>query len=357
MTVAAWPVFGPQPRDELAELSTARLSSRPLGPAPAMAAAPAPGGFELVDGRGVYVRRVEGPADGSGDVTPAWYIHGLGGSSTNWTRLAAVLAATSPGYLVDLPGSGRSDPPPRGRYSVVDDADLIAATIRSVSGGPVHLLGNSMGGMVATALAARNPSLVRSLTLISPAVPDLRLGRDRGADSRLAVVMVPGVTSAAERRLAAVDATARARGMATVCFGDPSVVTDEDVEVAAADLAWRVSLPWSVRSTISGLQALIRSYLRPGRWSFAAAARSVGVPTLVVWGTRDKLVDARLAEPTARLFPAGRLLIIAGSGHVAQMEHPELTAAAVQALWEDATAATPGAPRPNPELAVATSTA
>ena len=250
---------------------------------------------------------------------------------------------------------------------MTEDADLVAALIRRVSGGPVHLLGNSMGGVVATALAARHRDLVSSLTLISPAVPDLRLGRDRGADARLAVVMVPGITSAAERRLAAVDAMARARGMAVVCFGDPAGVTEEALEVAAADLAWRSGLPWALRSTIFSLRALIRSYLRPGRWSFAAAARAVRVPTLVMWGTRDKLVDVRLAQPTSALFPDGRLLVIAGSGHVAQMEHPGPTAAAVAALWEDADAAprigrhpaapTTGAPQPNRDPAVATSTA
>ena len=363
MTLAAWPVFGPAPRDELADLSTARLSTAPLPSPPAMAAPAAPGEFEIVDGRGVYIRRVEGPEG----ATPAWYIHGLGGSSTNWSRLAAVLSATNPGYIVDLPGSGRSDPPPRGRYSVTDDADLVAALIRRVSGGPVHLLGNSMGGVMATALATRHPDLVSSLTLVSPAVPDLRLVRDRGADARLAVVMVPGITSAAERRLAAIDAMARARGMAVMCFGHPELVTESDLEVAAADLAWRAGLPWAVRSTIFSLRALIRTYLRPGRWSFAAAARSVRVPTLIIWGTRDRMVDVRLAGPTCALFPDGRLLIVAGAGHVAQMEDPGLTAAAVTALWEDVAApgdigqhpatATPGAPQPNRDPAVATSTA
>ena len=213
-------------------------------------------------------------------------------------------------------------------------------------------------------------------------MPDLRLGRDRGADARLAVVMVPGITSAAERRLAAVDAIARARGMAAICFGDPAGCDRGGPEVAADDIAWRAALPWALRSTIFSLRALIRSYLRPGRWSFAAAARGIRVPTLVVWGTRDKLVDVRLAEPTSALFQDGRLLVIAGSGHVAQMEHPELTAAAVTALWEDASAAgrdvgsgnagapgapasgastprpsAPGAPQPNRDSAVATSTA
>ncbi len=357
---SAWPMTGPQPRDELAAWSDARLSSAEL-PVPVPMAAPAPpGGFELVDGRGVYVRRVAGPPDAA----PTWYIHGLAGSSTNWTRLAGVLASRSPGFLVDLPGSGRSDPPPRGRYTLTGDADLVATLIGTLSDGPVHICGNSLGGVVATALAARHPDLVRTLTLISPAVPDLRMGQDRGADPRLAVLLMPGTTAIALRRLSSIDPLARARGMGELCFGDPAALTDEDYRVAASDLAWRTGLPWAQTATISSLRALMRSYLRPGRWSFATAARSITAPTLVIWGTRDRLVDVRLARRTTELFRNSRLLVVPGSGHVAQMEHPELTARAMAALWEDSPAATPddpagapGAPLPNGAVAVATSTA
>ena len=329
---SAWPIPGPPPRDELADQSDARLSGATLSAPPAMAGPAHPGAFELVDGRGVYVRRVDGPPDG----VPAWYVHGLAGSSTNWTRLAAVLGAVSPGYLVDLPGAGRSDPPPGGRYSLRADAALVSELIGDLTGGPVHLLGNSLGGIVATALAARFPHRVRSLTLISPAVPDLRLQRDRGADPRLAVVMVPGTGPVASRRLAAIDAMQRAKGMGELCFGEPDSLTDQDYAAAASDLAWRGALPWAHTATVSSLRALIRTYLRAGKSSFRSAAASISVPTLVVWGTRDRLVDARLARPTADAFPDGRLLMVAGSGHVAQMEHPALVADAVLALWQDA---------------------
>lgn len=217
---------------------------------------------------------------------------------------------------------------------------------------------------MATALAARHPELVRTLTLISPAVPDLRLGQDRGADPRLAVLLMPGTGALARRRLASIDSLDRARGMGALCLGDPAALTDEDYRVAALDLAWRTGLPWAQMATVSSLRALMRSYLRPGRWSFAAAARSVTAPTLVIWGTRDKLVDVRLAPRTADLFPVKRLLVVPGSGHVAQMEHPEQTARAVAALWEDSLggrndgpAGAPGAPLPNGAVAVATSTA
>lgn len=356
---SAWPIPGPPARDELASWTDARLSDATLPLPPAMSAPPPPGRAEIIDGRGVYVRRSAGPAG----ATPVWYIHGLAGSSTNWSRISEMLAPLAPGFIVDLPGSGRSDPPPRGRYSITADADLLAGLIREVSATPVHIVGNSLGGVVSVALAARHPDLVRTLSLISPAVPDLRLGTDRGADPRLAVLLMPGTGSIARRRLSAIAPLDRAIGMGRLCFGDSAAITDHDYRMLAKDLDWRFGLPWAQTSTIGGLRALMRSYLQPGRWSFVAAARSIRVPTLVVWGTRDRLVDVRLARPTADLFADNRLLVVAGSGHVAMMEHPEVTARAIAALWDDAGRIAPagpdghaGAPLPGTQNAVATST-
>ena len=186
-----WPTDGPLPRDELDVLSTAVLADV-AEKIPGVSEDPPPGWTELVDGRGVYLRRTPGRPDTASRPPDAWYIHGLAGSSANWTSLAGVLSTRGTGYLVDLPGHGRSDPPPGGRYSLLRDADLLAVLIRRRSSGPVHLVANSMGGVIATALAARNPDLVASLTLISPAVPDLRLTRDRGADPVLALLLLPG---------------------------------------------------------------------------------------------------------------------------------------------------------------------
>ncbi len=330
----AWPTTGPVARDELAAWSTAALSDSQPGAVPGFGEPQPPGWTELVRGRGMYIRRRSGP-DGT---TPAWYVHGLAGSSTNWTRLAAALSPSATGYSVDLPGHGRSDPPPRDHYSLSADADLIAATIRQVSGGPVHLVGNSFGGIIATLLAAAHPELVRTLTLISPAVPDLRLTGDRGADPRLGLLLVPGTAGLAYRRLATISPLARARGMGELCFGNPGLLTDADYEVAAADLAWRTRLPWVFSATIGSLRALMAGYLRGGAASFPAAAARVTAPTLVVWGTRDRLVDVRLARRTAAAFRRSELLVLPGLGHVAQMEDPHTTARGVLALWERAAA-------------------
>lgn len=73
---------------------------------------------------------------------------------------------------------------------------------------------------------------------------------------------------------------------------------------------------------------------RRGRSSFPAAAGRVLAPTLVVWGTRDRLVDVRLAPRTVAAFAQADLLVLPGCGHVAQMEDPKTTARGVLALWE-----------------------
>ncbi len=367
MSTSALPAAGPSARDGLEAWTTAPLADLHCA-VPGVADEPPAGWFEMIDGRGVFLRRTDGPAgwagqgrgnsqsdDGSekgadGCRPPdAWYIHGLAGSSTNWTALAGVMSSRATGYLVDLPGHGRSDPPPGGRYSLLSDADLLGELIRRHSPGPVHVIGNSLGGIVATALAARHPELVVSLTLISPAVPDFRLTRDRGADPMLGLLLMPGTAGIAVRRLSALSPTARARGMGELCFGDPSRLTERDYAVAAADLAWRTSLPWAYRATVGSLRALLRSYLaRPG--SFWTDAARVTVPTLVIWGTRDRLVDVRLAARTAGAFGRSSLLVIKGAGHTAQMEEPLLVARAVTGLWE-----IPGAPHVSHAAAVATS--
>ena len=81
----AWPVQGPPHRDELVSWTTAESSDAEIIAIPALAATPAPGWTELIDGRGVFVRR-EPDAEGS---TAVWFVHGLGGASTSTCRISS----------------------------------------------------------------------------------------------------------------------------------------------------------------------------------------------------------------------------------------------------------------------------
>ena len=307
------------------------LSATPL-PRVATLLPPWPGEHLAVRGGEVFVRHTPwaGPVDAPDDAAPrerALYVHGLGGASTNWTDLAALLAVRFEGWALDLPGFGRSRPPLRGRYSIrghVARSSTSSSTSCELpgdaAGEPVHLLGNSLGGLVSLLVAARRPDLVASLTLISPAMPVYRVPP---AFSRaMVLLLLPGVPSLAERRMAGIAPEENVRAMIRMCFGEPDRVPRERVEQAVQEMRERAEQPWADRALTRSMRGLITSYLRVGAANAWRAARSLRLPTLVLWGSRDKLVDPALAPRLAAAVPDARLLVLERVGHVAMLEAP-----------------------------------
>lgn len=319
------------------------LSETPLPGLPA-AVPPWPGEQVAVRGGTVHVRHTPwtGPVDATSQGAPrerALYVHGLGGASTNWTDLAALLAVRCDGWALDLPGFGRSAPPSRGDYAVerharavVDVLEEVAGRPGAAQGRPVHLLGNSLGGLISLLVAARRPDLVATLTLISPAMPVYRV--PPSVDRAMPLLLVPGIASVAERRLAAVSAEEHVRALVALCFGDPLGVPRERWAQAVEEMRERADQPWANRALTRSMRGLLTSYLRVGRSRAWRLARGLRVPALVVWGERDRLVDARLAPRLAEAIPGARLLMLGGVGHVAMLEAPEATARAVLGLME-----------------------
>jgi pimeloyl-ACP methyl ester carboxylesterase len=290
---------------------------------------PWPGSTVDVDGQSVYVRRA-----GTPDAPPAVFVHGLGGASTNWTDLMALLADRLDEHAPDLPGFGWSGPPPHGRYTLSTHADAVAAYVRSLGRGPVHLLGNSLGGAVAIRVAAEHPELVRTLTLVSPALPQYRLRRT--SDPRLALLLVPGLASLVDRERARAGPRRIAQDVLALCMADPARVHPDRVDELAEEVRRRRALPWASAALAGSLRALVRSYFEPGPRNLWRQLGTVTAPTLVVWGDRDRLVPAALAPVAVRRLRDARLLRVPDAGHVAQIECPELVAAAVRGLVDDA---------------------
>lgn len=288
-----------------------------------------PGSLVRVGPYELFVRRAVN--DGA---PPAVFVHGLGGSATNWTDLMALLAHRVDGHAPDLPGFGASPPPPDGRYSLDTHARAVVAYIRSLGQGPVHLFGNSLGGAVATRVAAEQPELVRSLTLVSPALPQYRLRRT--SEPRLALLLMPGASRLVARERARARAESVVRSVLALCMVDPSAVPAERVAEAAAEVERRRALPWANVSLAASLRGLVRSYLEPGPRNLWSQLGAVAAPTLVVWGDRDRLVPAALGPVAVRRLRRGRLVAIPDAGHVAQMEHPALVAAEVERLLDEA---------------------
>ena len=176
--------------------------------------------------------------------------------------------------------------------------------------GPVHLFGNSLGGAVATRVAARRPDLVKTLTLVSPALPSLR--PRRGLDPRLPLLMVPGFSQVLSRAMAEQTPESRARAVLELCYGDPSEIPEVRLQEAATEVSRRAGLRHSQDAFTGSLKGLLATYLERGRRNLWRQATTVHKPTLVVWGTRDRLVDVRLAPKALAAFPQSRLLVLPG---------------------------------------------
>ncbi|MGN6679721.1 MAG: alpha/beta fold hydrolase [Streptosporangiaceae bacterium] len=275
---------------------------------------------------------------------PAVFLHGLGGSSTNWTDLMDLLSRPVRGHpaalvlacaALDMPGFGDSPPPRTGDYSIDAHAIAVIQFIEQQELGSVHLIGNSMGGTVSTRVAARRPDLVRSLSLVSPARPDLR---PRPLPIRLALAAVPGVGPVIMDWLRRLPAEARTDRVLRDVYTDPGVVHPTRRREEIAEVLRRDSLVYANHAVIMSARSIVREYFKVGRWSLWRDAARITASALIVHGSHDRLVNPAMAGKAARAFHTARVIVLSGLGHVAMMERPELVAAEIRAFlgWVEA---------------------
>ncbi len=318
-------------------------------PAGAAPIPPWPGSIVRLDVGEVFVRST--PAVPGAE--PALFVHGLGGSALNWTDLMGLLSQPAEGKpaegqpadgevadgksatgqlpdrrplaceALDLPGFGYSPPPPDDDYSIDARAAAVIALIEKRGNWPVHLIGNSLGGAVSTRVAARRPDLVRTLTLISPALPDLR---PRLLPARLALVAIPGVGRWLVTRMLAMPPEQRTEASIAELYADPSRFRLERRAEAVAEIQRRDALDYSVAALLGSARALVAEYTRPGPGSLWHDAALVTAPTLLIHGSHDRLVNPAMAGRAARTFRNCRAVVLPRIGHVAMMERPDLVA-------------------------------
>ncbi|MFB8782834.1 alpha/beta hydrolase [Streptomyces albogriseolus] len=317
------------------------MSSTELPSVPPTSVLPEPAAVRVAEGERLRSVRVPGatltvrfrpPArDG---LPPAFHVHGLGGSSLNWSPLMALLDDVVHSEAVDLPGFGDSPPPDDGDYSITAHARAVIRCLEASGRGPVHLFGNSLGGAVVTRVAAVRPDLVRTLTLVSPALPELRVQRTAVPTGLLAV---PGVAPLFTRLTREWTAEQRVRGVLNLCYGDPSQVTPEGFRHAVQEMERRQRLPYFWDAMARSARGLVSAYMLGGQHGLWRQAERVLAPTLLVYGGRDQLVGFRMAQRAARAFRGSRLVTLPDAGHVAMMEYPETVASAFRELLRHAT--------------------
>jgi len=235
-------------------------------------------------------------------------IHGLLGYSFSWRRVIPNLAQDREVFAPDMPGAGFSECGANLDCRLMGAAQRLLAFLDAVGIAACDLVGSSYGGSTAVILAASIPSRIRSLVLISPANPWSGIGR-----KRLALLQRPAIAAVFPKMARAVHPLHR----------------------------YFVARMWgdSNRITADTLDGYIRPLIRPGIFEHATKIvqtwdadmdqleatlpKIAGIPTLLVWGDKDRVVDRTSADVMARHLPGARVAILKGAGHLPYEEYPE----------------------------------
>jgi len=272
--------------------------------------AQAPSQFIAVKGLQVHVRD-EGPRD---DPVPLVLLHGTSASLHTWDGWVADLKGQRRVIRFDLPAFGLTGPDLQNDYSLDAYVRLVEGVVNAMGVQNFVLAGNSLGGQVAWATAAALPQRVRQLVLVDasgyPMAPQsipigFRIARIPGV-RRLAEVVLPrGVIQASLRNV----------------YGDPSKVTPELV-----DRYYELTLREGNRQALAyRFDQMQRADVAKGM----AAIRTLKVPTLILWGGKDRLIPVENGHRFAADIAGSQLVVFDDLGHVPQEEDPQRT---VQAL-------------------------
>jgi pimeloyl-ACP methyl ester carboxylesterase len=245
---------------------------------------------------------------------PVLLLHGFGASTYTWRHITPELARTHRVIAVDFKGFGQSDKPFDERYSVLDQAELIAQLIEDKDLRDLTIVGHSFGGGVALRLA------LEANTRLGGRIARLVLLDSIAYQQQIPVFFrlleVPLVSQVGVRM---VPAEMQTRVALQIAYHDDSKIDPEEVEIYAAPL-----------KTAAGKHAIVQSARQivpkdidtlPERF------KTITLPTLILWCDHDRIVPLDVGIKLRRTLPNSTLRLVEGCGHMPQEEQPAATLA------------------------------
>lgn len=286
--------------------------------------APAPSQFVEIAGMQVHLRD-EGPRE---DAEPIVLLHGTGASLHTWEGWTAALKHDRRVIRYDMPGFGLTGPAPDANYTIENYARVVVAVLDRLGVQRCVLVGNSLGGYVAWATTVLHPDRVARLVLVdsggypyeSQSVPlGFKIARTPVLRVLMRDVLPRSVIEGSMRNV----------------YGDPNKVTPELVD-RYFDLTTRAGNRLALGQRFAQTQ--------PG--DLARRVPEIKVPTLIIWGGRDRLIPPAQGDRFHEEIAGSQLQTFAALGHVPQEEDPAATVAAFKEFLATPGAAVAQAPAP-----------
>jgi pimeloyl-ACP methyl ester carboxylesterase len=252
-----------------------------------------------------------------GEGEPLVLLHGAGDNSLDWRWVLPALARTHRVYAPDLPGSDDSAKPAVD-YSPAFFERVLGGFVDALGLGRAAYVGNSLGGLVALRLALSEPARVGGLVLVASA------GLGREINPVFASVNVPALSEAAiPLWRTPVGAYQRAWGRATLLFAHPWEAPREWL----AEQCRLARSPGYLEAHLAVLRALVSPAGQ--REVLLERLPHLEVPTLVMWGERDRVFPESQGRRAAARLRVGALETIPDSGHLPHVERPDAFVAAL----------------------------
>ncbi|MGY4712221.1 alpha/beta fold hydrolase [Mycolicibacterium sp. CBM1] len=262
--------------------------------------------FIEVDGRRTRVR-----TDGDPGGPPVVLVHGIGRSMEDWAPQYERLAQSHRVIALDVPGFGFSERH-REPITLAALADGVARTLDVLDETrPVHVVGNSLGGAIAQQLLASKPERVASLTLVNSA------GFGSEVTPLLRLLTVPVVGALSVRRPTRLNAVLFERAI----HADKAVATKQRIE-HAMHVGAQPGAGAMLRETALAL-GTPRGVKPQWRRELAEAVARNPRPTLIVWGTHDRILPAKHIGAAMKVYPHAEAHLLNGIGHMPQIECPD----------------------------------
>lgn len=241
---------------------------------------------------------------GADDGIPLLLLHGSYASSRWWTRFTAALPEEIYAVAPDLRGCGQSDKPDHG-YAIEEQAADVTALLDALGWESCHLMAHSSSGAVAIEFALGQPHRLDTLTLVDTVPVE---GVFTPLDGFLALEQMKSDRSLRRDALRALM---------------PSVPIDSDHR---ALLHFFETLVDDAGEMAPAAFTEVARAL--AQWNRFADARRLTLPTLLVWGERDEIIDRATTTRTLLAIPgAANLEVIPGVGHSPMIEAPTVLAA------------------------------